>query len=82
MIVAVAIKDPSGKIWTKPPPHRHHHIIHWMIEEGIEPPIKSIWQGFITDEGIFLNRKDSAEHALKCKQIEEQQDTLISEQLW
>jgi hypothetical protein len=39
-------------------------------------------QGFVTDTGEFLNRKQAAEHAFKCGQISELTDCLVSEDLW
>jgi hypothetical protein len=39
-------------------------------------------QGFVTDTGEFLDRKQSADHAFKCGQMSELTDCLVSEDLW
>lgn len=49
---------------------RHHEIIHRLVFElGYDPPIRGI-QGFVDDDGRFINRKDATAEAIKCGQIE------------
>lgn len=78
MIVASAIlKD--GKIYTG---HRHHNILNDAVPLG---SLKNGEQGFVTESGEFLNRKDAAKYALDCGQIKElkfNSKELFSEDLW
>lgn len=47
---------------------RHHDCIRSAVEAtGIKPVIGD--QGFITDEGLYLNRYEAAQHAIACGQI-------------
>jgi len=48
--------------------HRHHNILTNMTNQNYNKPIKGI-QGFITEEMVFLNRKDALQHAIECNQI-------------
>jgi hypothetical protein len=53
-VEAAAIKDIDGKIWTLPPPNRHHDVIRLMRESGYEGPVSHPdQQGFILNNGIF-----------------------------
>ena len=63
MITEAAIfKD--GKFYTG---KRHSDI--FRNNKGIN--LKGGIQGFLTDDHVFLNRKEAALHALECKQITE-----------
>lgn len=67
MIVAAAIRHTDGKtIFTG---KRHATIIHQMAEMGLSTPIKGK-QGFIDDQGNFLDRHAAGDHAIACGQIE------------
>lgn len=79
MIVKSAIKQ-YNKIFIG---FRHPDIIHKMIEQGYEKPITGE-QGFITDQGIFLDRYQAAKHAIECRQIAKTKidGILFSEDLW
>jgi len=55
----------QGVIWTG---RRHHNIIHDIVTKTGERPAKGI-QGFITDEGKFVDRKEGARIALESGQI-------------
>lgn len=67
---------------------RHHSIIRQLKLLGFEPGIgyRIVDQGFITDKGVFLNRKDALQHAIECKQPmmfrDESSSELFSEDLW
>lgn len=62
---------------------RHHNIITEMVNvHGIEPPISTLNQGFVTDEGKFVSRKEAAEIAFKAGQISKQRERLYSEDLY
>jgi len=67
MIVAAAIKDKNGKIWTLPNPARHGNIIKLIQEQGLRS-ISPCVQGFIDNDGKFYNRFEAAEHAVSCDQ--------------
>ena len=55
----------------------NNHIIRDRSVSG-ERPI----QGFVTDTGEFLDRKQSGRHAFEHGQIKELTDCLMSEALW
>ena len=77
MIVRSAILK-EGIIYTG---HRHHDCIHEIVTRtGVRPAGGE--QGFLTDEGRFLNRVEAVDHALKCGQIKEWKKRLYSEDLW
>lgn len=46
--------------------------------------LKLAEQGFITDQGIFLNRKEALQHAIDCGQLKKETvfNYLFSEDLW
>lgn len=64
---------------------RHHDIIHRMVLKlGMPRPIRGE-QGFITDTGLFVDRKQAARIAIECGQIDrlKYSDTeLFSEDLY
>uniref|UniRef100_A0A6M3KX46 Uncharacterized protein n=1 Tax=viral metagenome TaxID=1070528 RepID=A0A6M3KX46_9ZZZZ len=62
---AAIFKD--GKIWTG---RRHSDVIHTMIQEGELSPITEI-QGFVTDDGKFVDRNEAFEIAIACGQIKD-----------
>lgn len=94
MIKHAAIKCPDGTVIsgedlagyptrTKP---RHHDIINFMVEIiGYREAIGGKYiQGFVTNDGIFVNRIKGAQIALASKQIEflRWPPNLYSEDLW
>jgi hypothetical protein len=78
---AAILKD--GIVYTG---HRHNNILcdksrpFAFLRDGI--------QGFVTDTGIFMNRKDAANHAFECGQTKENKNItrpstgLLSEDLY
>jgi hypothetical protein len=66
MIIAAAIKDSDGKIWTLPKPARHGNIILEIVKAKVA--MANHIQGFVTNDGTFLNRKEARQHAIDCKQ--------------
>ena len=61
--------------------HRHNNIL-WQSEKVSRSPYH---QGFLTNKGRFVDRKEAAEIALAAKQIEKLQfvdDELFSEDLY
>jgi hypothetical protein len=84
-IVAAAVMH-GGKVYSFPPPARHHTILHDMYEKGIRQD-HTTEQGFLTDHDVFVRRKPAAMIARHAKQIPEKkktdpQDILFSEDLW
>jgi hypothetical protein len=65
---------------------RHHNIIATLADCGYtEREISYFPQGFITEEGYFLGREESAGQALKSGQIKElkfSSSQLFSEDLY
>ena len=84
MITHVAIQYKS-KLYSLPAPNRHHHIILQIHEETGDMNIFGL-QGFLDDQGNFLNRKAALAHAVSCKQLLPDRpiwgDDLYSENLW
>lgn len=84
-ITSVAIKF-DGQVWSLPPPARHHDVIRWIAEsngEGINGPDE---QGFISSDGVFVNRTQALEIALAANQVLDvnnvRANRLFSEDLW
>lgn len=78
-IAAVAIKMPDGSIRTKERPARHHELIHDLYEETGE--VVTGQQGFVTNEGRFVERKEAYIIAIKADQLDPKR-TLFSEDVW
>jgi hypothetical protein len=57
-IVGVAIKAEDGTVYSLPKPNRHHNVIELMSNLGIPWPVtKNTIQGFILDDGDFVDRR-------------------------
>lgn len=90
MITDVAIRQDEN-IYSLPRPARHHHVIWYMgmpLDEGglgLPIPIEGE-QGFLTNTGEFVDRKQAKIIAQQCGQIlpgrEERSDELFSEDVW
>lgn len=59
---------------------RHSDIVRKMLADKIRP--KHGGQGFITDEGKFVDRREAGRIAFESKQIEKPTDLLTSENLY
>ena len=91
MIVSAAIKI-NHLILSMPQPARHHDILRQI--SGLFDPrdrpshsYESEVQGFLTDTGEFLNRRDAFKRANECGQSLLRRggfagDELFSEDLW
>jgi hypothetical protein len=84
-LTSVAIKF-DARIWSLPPPARHHDVIRWIAEsngEGINGPDE---QGFMTNDCEFVDRKEALIIALKANQVLDinnvRANQLFSEDLW
>jgi hypothetical protein len=83
-IVAAAVKDVSGKIWTLPPPARHHDIVHEMCKARAKGYLDLDNQGFILENGQWVSRKAAAYlvmHNGQCNSLHNP-GCLYSEDLW
>ena len=91
MIVSAAIKyhlypcDDTGGVIILPL-HRHKDGEYILKTLGIDD-IKIIEEGFLKDDGSFLDRRAAAKHAYFCGQLTEGPedpyiDMLFSEDLW
>lgn len=100
MITHVAIRS-HGVRYSLPAPNRHHHIL-WVLSkrrgnegapevadeslmaESLDPGENS--QGFLDDQGNYLNRVDALAHALACNQVKDpnniRAERLFSEDVW
>jgi hypothetical protein len=89
MIIAAAIK--IGDVVTFiPAPARHHHVLHSLAksfkgrtDEGYTKEV----QGFLTSEGLFLDREEAFNEAVYCGQLKRKPGgyngtELFSEDLW
>lgn len=81
--VAILHKD---IIHTMPRPKRHADVVIAMAKEVEGKIIPAVGvQGFLTNTGRFVDRKEGAKIALATGQIKElkyQPNTLFSEDLW
>jgi hypothetical protein len=63
--------------------HRHFQIIPIALESNPEVTyITQDMQGFVTDNGEFVNREIAAKIAYECEQIKEAKHKLYSEDLY
>jgi hypothetical protein len=83
MIVAPAVKDAFGKVWSAPAPSNHGVVFavmaadcKWKLNDKSDPEgearfnalIRPHDMGFITDTGEYLGRRDAWLHCVACKQ--------------
>lgn len=84
-IVGVAIISDKNEVISLPMPNRHHHVIKYMVKDlGHKTPIVGL-QGFVTEDGIFLNRIEAKLVALNHNQLlpnHHNGDELFSECVW
>jgi hypothetical protein len=80
-IAGVAIKIGS-KVHVMDAPSRHHNIIHSLARQGIS--IEDRVEGFVLEDGTFLNRRDAESYGRKIGQINGKLHgtILTSEDLW
>ena len=86
MIKESAVQRKSdGKVWTG---KRHGNCISQIFSElGIRPTNKEFTQGFVTDDGRFVDRKEAFKIAVECNQLLNSKEpwaapTLMSEDLY
>ena len=94
MIVSAAVKVYST-VFGRPseyrmilPVHRHKDVYTIMKQFGhYHTDTYRCEDGFLTDEGVFLDRVEAADHAYDCGQLVEDAESeritvLMSEDLW
>ena len=86
-IVAAALCI-DGITLSMPPPARHHHLIqhvtiHWF-KEDVRRTVVPDQQGFLTNTGRFVMRREAARIAIEAGQITDTKyyGGLYSEDLW
>lgn len=81
-IKAAAILQEDGSIYSLPKPHRHPDIIIDMASKGLRYGGQ---QGFILDNGEFVNRVEALKIAKAADQVIRKDDLtnqLYTEDLW
>lgn len=85
-VVAAAIKL-DGFVAIAERPGRHHDIINNLAATGFPTPVGGV-QGFINNEGEFLDRKNAMRVAIEAEQLIPREGQhgpdgdLFSEDLW
>lgn len=84
-IVAAAIRSQDGEVHYLPIPARHHDIIWSMRDQGYAAR-DCHDQGFLTDEGQYVDRLTAKTIARNAGQLIEHRDNggmlLFSEEVW
>jgi hypothetical protein len=80
-VLAAAVRDKQGIIWSLPAPCRHHDILKHIPDEHTAE------QGFILTDGTFVDRVTAKSYAMMNQQILEgelrgQFRELFSEDMW
>lgn len=86
IIIGVAINK-AGTIYSLLRPNRHHNVIKYMVDLGVSPKGEDAIQGFIDNNGLFLEREEAKKLALTNNQFRKESTTpdspwLFSEDLW
>lgn len=84
-VVAAAIRDVDGRVWSVDPPGRHRDVINLMRESGYTGPVNGQdQQGFLLSDGRFARRKAAGPIARKAGQLKGELigSVLTSEDLW
>ena len=81
--VAILFQD---KVYSLPPPNRHHDVIRLIVEETGVNQVHGEEQGFLDESGRFLRRKAALVSALLHDQVKDPDKIrcgmLFSEDLW
>ncbi len=87
LITHVAIRF-QGKVWSLPPPNRHHDVIRLIVREtGVKHvDARDDDQGFLIDGGDFCRRAPALRIAKECGQLKPGRSgvsgKLYSEDVW
>lgn len=71
-----------GEVHHVPRPGRHADVLRHMLESTGRTLAGSETQGFLTDRGRFVDRREAAKIALAAGQIPNAVDELFSENVW
>lgn len=85
MITHVAIKTEDEVVWSLPSPNRHHDVINHIYEQRQDGKMVTGEQGFLNNEGVFLDRKEALQIAIQANQLIRKtfpENELFSEDLW
>lgn len=83
-IASAAIIGYDQKVYSVPPPGRHHNIIRLMRDLGHPKPIKGE-QGFLLSNGMFVDRETAKPIARVARQLlprASESKYLFSEDVW
>ena len=81
-IEAAAIRCEDGVVFTLPRPARHHTLLHALAERGDGSAITG-GQGFVTDAGRFVDRREGLLIAIAAGQaVRGRSLDLFTEDLW
>jgi len=78
-VLAAAVRDMYGYVWSLPAPCRHHHILVHV------PDNSTCEQGFLLENGQFVDRVTAKSHAIMSNQLLERAGDfleLFSEDIW
>lgn len=79
-ITGVAMRHRETKeVFSLPKPARHDSLIRALVDQG-KPDFAKGEQGFITEDGRFLDREEAFVHAARFGQLKSR--ILFSEDLW
>lgn len=67
-VVAAAICS-NGKVYSLPPPARHHNVLRYMAKLGAMPKNCCGTQGFLLNDGRFCTRPSAKKIAKKAGQL-------------
>lgn len=85
-VKGAAIRHKNGRLWWRPPPMRHHNLIHLIVQEGEFKQVKGpdFSQGFVTTDGTFVTRDLAEKIARRAGQLTKPLigSILTSEDLW
>jgi len=86
-IIGSAVVDKHGTVYVMAPPARHHDCMQWAPSVKKTPPIPPYRQGFFTNYGRYVDRKQAMIIAKSAGQLLSraptgEPDTLYSEDLW
>ena len=84
-IKSAAIIGDDGKIYSAPRPARHHNIIAMMRTDGYIGSVSGHRQGFLLNDGSFVNREIGKIIAKNAGQIisgRTKSQILTSEDMW
>jgi hypothetical protein len=76
----------GGVVYSLPKPNRHHDVIRLIFDQTGSGISGTDVQGFLTDDGTFVNRVDALAIALRTNQVlnpsNVRANRLFSEDLW